>query len=127
MAALDDIRAAIAAAIEGVDGVQGYDHVPPQINTPCGVVAADGITYDSDFQGSATYLVPVHVFVSLGDWESAQRTLDPLVSHDGDVVAAINALRGDVDCRVVAMGEYGLTNYANTDYFSATLTVEVFA
>lgn len=125
MAAVDDIRAALATAAETVDGLQGYHYVPAQVNTPCAVVAPDSITFDVDLEHDATYRLPVTVLVSLGDWESAQQVLDPLVSHDGDLVAALNAVTG-FDVQVLAMQEYGLTEYGGTNYLGAQLIVEVF-
>ena len=124
MDTLSDIRAAIAAALRTVDGLEGIDHAPPQVNPPAAVVAPDSVQYDVDFEHGATYLLPVQMIVGLGDWESAQRQMDAMVAHDGTAVAAINAI-DSFECRVVAMGDYGTTAYGDKTYLGAVLTVEV--
>lgn len=124
MSALDTIREDIASALNGVGGLTAYKRVPGQISAPAAVVAPDSIEYSTDFDGGATYRLPVQLMVSLGDWESAQAALDPLVAHDGSAVEAIHAITS-VEVRVVAMEDYGLTSYANTDYLGARLIVEV--
>lgn len=126
MTALEDIRAALATAADSLDEVQGYDYVPAQVNPPAAVVGADAVSYDADLEHEATYRIPVTVLCSLGDWESAQRQLDPLISHDGALVTALNAAAG-FDCQVLAMQDYGLTTYGVTEYLGAVLIVEVFA
>jgi hypothetical protein len=120
---LDDIRTTLASAVS-VGGVQGYARVPGQINTPAAVVAPDSIAYSTDFDGGATYTVPVQFLVSLGDWASAQAQLDGIIAHDGSAVEAIHEVT-DFEVRVTGMQDYGLTTYAGTDYLGASLLVEV--
>lgn len=124
MSSLADIRTALAGALGGVSGLSTYEVVPGQINAPAAVIAPDGIEYDTDFEHGATYNLPVQFLVSLGDWGTAQRTMDEIVSHDGDGVAALNDV-ATFECRVVRMEGYGLTTFATTDYLGAQLIVEV--
>lgn len=125
MSTLTEVRSAIATALKGVEGLQGYEYMPAQVNPPAAAVAPDGIDYDVTFEHSATYRVPVLLLLSLGDWQSSQELLDSVISHDGAAVAAINAIE-DFDCRVVAMTDYGQVTFQQTEYLSARLMVEVF-
>lgn len=123
MSTLDTLRTSLAAALRDVPGLSTYEVVPGKVNTPAAVVAPDGIEYDVDFDGSATYRFPVQFLVALGDWGTAQRKLDGIVSHDGTAVAAIHG--SDLEVRVATMEAYGLTQFAGTDYLGAQLIVEV--
>lgn len=124
MATLEDIRATLKTALEDASGLNSYATVPGQINTPAAVVAPEGIEYDTDFNGGATYRLPIQFLASLGDWGTAQRQLDTYIAHDGTAVEAINAT-DDIEVRVVSMDGYGLTEFAGTNYLGAQVTVEV--
>lgn len=124
MSALGDIRTDLARALEDVDGLSSYDTVPGQVNTPAAVVAPEDIEYHVDFEGGATYTLTIQFLVSIGDWATAQETLDGFVSHDGTAVAAIEASE-DVNASVIGIQAYGLTQFANTDYLGAQLIVRV--
>lgn len=125
MSSLADMRSALAVALDGIGTLSTYEVVPGQVNTPCAVIAPDGIEYDTDFDGGATYRFPVQFLVSLGDWGTAQRSLDGYVSHDGTAVAALNDDVTGFETRVVGMEGYGLTQFNSTDYLGAQLIVEV--
>jgi len=125
MSTLEDIRSTLSTGLGAVSGLSSYEVVPGRVNTPAAVVAPDNIEYSADFDGSATYRLPVQILVSLGDWGTAQRDLDRFVAHDGPAVAAIHALA--IEARVIGMEAYGLTQFAGTDYLGAQLIVEVFA
>lgn len=123
MSALDDIRTALATAL-GSAGLKSYKRAPGEVAAPAAVVAPDGIEYNADFDGGATYQLPVVILVAQGDWSKAQESLDAYVSHDGSAVAAINDAEG-IEARVTAMSEYGIVRWGTTDYFGASLNVEV--
>lgn len=124
MSALDDIRAAIAAELRSVAGLEAYQWSPGQINPPAAIVAPEGIEYNADFDGGAIYRFPVQFLAALGDWESAQKELDGFVSHDSAAVAAINGT-SDFEARVVGMESYVLTTWGLTEFLGAQLIVEV--
>jgi hypothetical protein len=124
VSALGDIRTALATALAGAPGLNTYEVVPGQINTPAAVVAPEGIEYLTDFDGGATYRLPVQFLASLGDWGTAQRQLDTYIAHDGTAVAAIHAAEG-IEVRVVSMESYGLTTFSDTSYLGAQVIVEV--
>lgn len=126
MTSLAGIRATIASALAGIPDLQAYPYTPSQVNPPAAVVAPDAITYDVNLEHDATYQLPVLLIVSLGDWASAQRSLDGFCSHDSAVIQALNAIE-DFDVQVLAMSEYGRVDYADKIYLGATLTVEVYA
>lgn len=123
MAALDDIRSTLATALKTASGLSAYETVPGQVSTPAAVVAPDGVEYSTDFDGGATYTLPVQFLASLGDWATAQRQLDAYISHDGTAVDAIH--EADIEARVLRMENYGLTTFGDTDYLGAQLIVEV--
>lgn len=125
MTALADIRSALAAALDPVTDLSAYETVPAQVNTPAAVVAPDSIEYDTDFDGGATYTLPVQFLVALGDWGTAQRVLDGFIAHNGTATVALNDDVVGFEVRVVRMESYGLTTFANTDYLGAQLVVEV--
>lgn len=124
MAALEDIRAALKAALATADGLNAYETVPGQINTPAAVVAPEAIEYETDFDGGATYRFPIQFLAALGDWGTAQRQLDGYVAHDGAAVAAIHDAT-DIEVRVTGLEAYGLTEFSNTSYLGAQVIVEV--
>lgn len=123
MNTLDTIRTELAAVLNAVSGLQAYAKVPGQINAPAATVAPDSIEYNADFEGGATYTLPVQFLVSLGDWSTAQGIMDGFVAHDGTAVEAING--ADIEARVLRMEDYGLTEFAATNYLGARLIVEV--
>lgn len=123
MSALDDIRRHLATAL-GTAGLKAYKRAPGEVTAPAAVIAPDGIEYSTDFDGGATYQLPVVILIAQGDWSKAQETLDGYVSHDGTAVDAINET-SDIEARVVSMSEYGIVKWGTTDYFSALLNVEV--
>lgn len=123
MTTLDDIRSTLADALTACDGLSTYETVPGSINAPAAVVAPDAIEYETDFDGGATYRLPIQFLVSLGDWGTAQRKLDAYVAHDGSAVEAVHAQ--DTNYRVVGLESYGLTDFAGSDYLGAQLIVEV--
>ena len=124
MSALGDIRTALKTGLGTASGLSAYEVVPGRIDAPAAVVAPEGIEYDTDFEGGATYTLPIQFLVALGDWGTAQRQLDGYIAHDGSAIAAINAIT-DIEVRVVRMEQYGLTTFANTDYLGAQVVVEV--
>lgn len=124
MSALEDIRTALASALSGASGLSTYEVVPGAIEAPAAVVAPEGIEYSTDFDGGATYTIPVQFLAALGDWGTAQRKLDAYIGHDGSAVESIHAAT-DIEARVVRMEQYGLTTFANTDYLGAQVIVEV--
>jgi hypothetical protein len=122
---LDDIRDDLKTALAGVSGLSTYARAPGQLNPPAAVVAPEGIEYDTDFEHGATLTLPVRFYVQLGEWASAQKVMDALISPtDGTALLAIND-DTTIEARVLSMGEYGVTDYAGVDYLGATLTVEV--
>ena len=123
MSTLEDIRSTLATALASAPGLSTYEVVPGQVNAPAAVVAPEGIEYSTDFDGGATYRLPVQFLVSLGDWGTAQRVLDGYIAHDGTAVAAVHD--SDLEARVVGLEGYGLTTFGTTDYLGAQLIVEV--
>lgn len=124
MSALEDIRTALKTALAGASGLNSYAVVPGRVDPPAAVVAPEGIEYNTDFEGGATYTIPVQFLASLGDWGTAQRELDGYIAHDGTAVDAINEADG-IEARVIRMEQYGLTTFANTDYLGCQVVVEV--
>ena len=124
MSALEDIRSSLKTALAGASGLNSYAVVPGRVDVPAAVVAPEGIEYDTDFEGGATYTIPVQFLAALSDWGTAQRQLDGYIAHDGSAVDAIHAAT-DIEARVVRMEQYGLTSYAGVDYLGAQVIVEV--
>lgn len=124
MASLDDIRTALAAALDACPGLSTYEVVPGQVNPPAAVIAPDTIEYETDFDGGATYRIPVQFLVDLGDWGTAQRKLDGYVSHDGTAAVAVHDAT-TIEARIAGLEAYGLTTFGITDYLGAQLIVEV--
>lgn len=124
MATLETIRSSLQTALATVSTLNAYETVPGQVNTPAAVVAPDGIEYETDFDGGATYRLPIQFLASLGDWGTAQRQLDDYIAHDGTAVAAVEATT-DVEVRVVGMESYGLTTFGDTNYLGCQVIVEV--
>ena len=124
MSALDDIRSALKTALAGASGLNTYATVPGSVHAPAAVIAPESIEYDMDFDGGATYTLPIQFLADLTDWGTAQRKLDGYVAHDGTAVAAINDAT-DIEARVIRMEDYALTTFADTNYLGCRLIVEV--
>lgn len=123
MATLETIRTSLETALATVSSLNAYDTVPGQINTPAAIVAPDTIEYEVDFDGGATYRLPIQFLASLGDWGTAQRQLDGYIAHDGTAVAALEA--SNLEVRVLALENYGLTTFGDTNYLGAQVVLEV--
>lgn len=84
MATLEEIREAVAATLDDLDGLTGYPEVPESVNVPAVMVAVA----DSDFlvtfgRGTDRWDFDLTVLVSPADWALAQNLLDAYVHGSG--------------------------------------------
>lgn len=97
MADLADIRAAIASALEGVDGIaQASAYMLSSPTPPCAHVFPAEVDYDEAMQGGHLNLVlTVQAFASLTSDIGAQKILDPWIITAGGSGLVKEALEAD--------------------------------
>jgi hypothetical protein len=127
---LASVRAGLAAALAGIDGLRVYAQPPGTVNPPAAVILRRSTSFDVAFGDVDGYTFAVSVLVSYGTPEAAQVALDALTSGGaGSVRVALEAdptLGGIVDyVRAVSVGPDQITEVAGVQYLSADVTVEV--
>lgn len=127
------IRAALAAAVDVIPGVQVFGYVPPQIVPPTFAAGEVEISYDQTFGGLEELLVKGRLYVSRADDMAGQALLDTFLSHTGasSIKAAIEAdktLGGTArTLRVERLHGYGMWSVAANEYLGAQFDVRVWA
>jgi hypothetical protein len=108
-------------------GVNVYEYPPDTIQSPAVIVA--GIDWQWDVMGDTRVVtLPLYLAVSRRNTNylaELDRMTDPL----GPVVAAFDADPEDADVaswNVTSVGQYRDISIADTDYYAATVTLEVF-
>lgn len=136
-ATLQQARAALRARLIAYyesqgQAVQVYAVVPGSVETPAVIVEPGSGSYHQSFGSAGTeHTLAAHALVRLGDRESAQNTLDQMISESGplSIVAAIHEDRrlGNVVAYADPQGyrDYGTRDFNGTAYLMATIDVLV--
>lgn len=132
MATLDEVRRAIAAAVQRVPGLHAHDRFPGRIVPPAAVVRRRRIRYGASFSGGAEWTMSVDLYVQLGDLEEAQAVLDRHLSETG-TYSVVDALRTDPSFGgvvrgsvVVDAGDEGLADFGDgAKYLTAAVNLIV--
>lgn len=134
MAAMSDIRTALATSIGTITGLRTAATVPDQVNPPIAVIIPERVTYDEAYaKGLVIYTFIVQVVVGKVSERSAQNRLDGFVNPSGQtsIKAAIEAdksLGGKVfDSRVTEMTTYTVVQIGDIAYLSCEFRVTVLA
>lgn len=136
MATVQQIRAGIKATLaayyagQGVS-IQVYDIVPGAVVAPCVVIEPASGEYMQTLGAidRTMHALAAHAMVKLGDRESAQNTLDQIISATGamSIAAGIATDRtlGGVTEWATASGyrDYGTRRFADADYLMATVDI----
>ena len=122
------VRAEVAQALTGqIGSVNVYDYPPDVIQAPA--VILGGIDWVGDTMGATRVVtMPLYVAVSRRN-TNYLADLDRLCDQGGDLVAAFNdapTATGMDSWQVTNVGSYRDINIGDTDYYAATVTLEVF-
>ena len=122
------VRTEVARVLtEHVGGVKVYDYPPDTIQTPA--VILGGIDWVGDTMG-ATRIVTMPLYVAVSRRNTNYLAdLDELCDQGGDLVGAFDAAptaTGMDSWQVTSVGSYRDINIGDTDYYAATVTLEVF-
>lgn len=133
-ATLQQARAALKATIVAYyqgqgEAIQVYDVVPGKVEGPAVVVepASGSYHYALGSASGSEHTLAIHAMVPLGDRESAQNTLDQMISESGarSIVAAIHSDRrlGSVVAYADPQGyrDYGTRDFGGVNFLMATI------
>ena len=136
MALLTSIRDGLKTNLETIAGLTAYEYVPDFIDPPIALVAPlNTLNYDSTMaRGADTYEIPVIVYISRIDAQTAQDEVDNYLASTGttSVKAAIESdptLGGAaMSVRVISASDYGEYEVTQgTSFLGVTFNVEVIA
>ena len=131
MAALSEIRSALAGSLSSIQGLRTSAHVPDQPNPPIAVVVPEQIEYDASTFGSHRYTFRLMLIVGRVDERNAQARLDGYLATDGaasvkSAVEADRTLGGLVQVvRVLSADSYRTVPVGDVTYLTAEMVVEV--
>lgn len=94
MASISTTRAAIKAAVEGM-GLRAFDYAPPNLPPPCAIVGFPSRYMPNDtFSDTASFTIPVTVYVSYASNRAAEDNLEAYLASSGSdsVIAAIDGI-----------------------------------
>ena len=85
MALLTSIRDGLKTNLETISGLTAYEYVPDWIEPPIALVAPlNSLNYDSTMaRGADTYEIPIVVYISRIDAETAQDGVDAYLASTG--------------------------------------------
>lgn len=131
------IRAALAAAVSAISGMQTWPDIPGAITAPAFAAGEVTIEYDKAFRGGGGGLVELVVkgrlYAAAADVAGGQKTLDGYLATTGplSVKAAIEAdltLGGTTrTLHVERVHSYALYTVGGIDYYGAQYDVRVWA
>lgn len=131
---IDELRAGLKTRLATISGLNAYATMPASPKTPAAAVIPKNARFDQDFDGDATYLFEVWVYVNPSDLNRAQTAIDAYLAPTGSnsIRAAINAdptLGGKAhSTRVIGWEQYAsLVDIAGGQLLGAAVQVEVFA
>lgn len=77
MADLAAVRAALATALTGIDGLRTYAYIPDSVNVPAAIVGPPAIAFDKAYRrGLDVVRVPLRIYVCRASDRLAQARLD---------------------------------------------------
>jgi hypothetical protein len=129
VATLDDRRQSLFEGLQNLVGWNAYAYLQGAPQLPALMVGAppEG-DLDIDFDDGANYTFTILAIVGGGDWEEAQRLIDPLLapSGDGSLKDALESIE-DLDGQLgeLRYSDYMPGRYAEMPVFGCKFTVEV--
>jgi len=135
MPSIQQVREALAEALDDVSSVEVYPTIPGNANGPAAVVGFPSIGYHEAMgNGLVQYEIPVYVLVGRADDIEAQGKLEDLVSSAGAttslkaVVEADQTLGSVVDASIVDRFEpFDVGTQSSIGYWGGILHVRVWA
>lgn len=149
MSSIKEVRVALAAQIQRISGITCKSFLSAQINPPVATIgpgtpyAKYGITLGDAALGirGGQVLVPTELNIAVDIWASiasgydrAQEQVDQYLGleSDGGIVSVPMAILSDPTlggvveyCEPLLVNSYGITEYANQQYFRGRITVQV--
>lgn len=128
MAAISTTRTALKTAIDAV--LRCYDYAPSNLNLPCAVVGFPTRYLPNDtLSDTASFTIPVSLFVSYGTDRAAEDNLESYLASSGagSIIAAIDAVGGFY--QVAQVRDFNVLENASGQAFAlgCVIDVEVFA
>ena len=129
MASISDTRAAIKSALEGME-LRAYDYAPNDLRPPCAIVGFPSRYIPNDtFSDTASFTIPVTVYVSYASNRAAEDNLEAYLSSSGagSVIAAIDGIGSSYG--VAQVRDFGVLENASGQpvALGCVVDVEVFA
>lgn len=134
-ATLTQVRNALKAVLETIDGLNVYAFPPGQVQVPAAVVApGDGefLTYQTANGGAPNLNLTITLFVQRTQDRAGSEKLDGYLATSG-ATSVYNAVELDQDlggavqsCIVTGARNFGTFSYGELSYFGADLDVEVY-
>jgi hypothetical protein len=123
------VRAEVARVlVENVGGVNVYDYPPDTIQAPA--VILGGIDWVGDTMPGANRVVTMPLYVAVSRRNTNYLAdLDELCDQGGALVGSFGdapTATGMDSWQVTSVGSYRDINIGDTDYYAATVTLEVF-
>lgn len=132
MASISQIRAALKTRLDTISGLNVYDTIPGQVNTPAVVIRRRRGPTPATFGNERhDYEFALTVVTSPADDRAAQEKLDVFLSGDGassiiEVLDADSDLQDLVDFAIVRdIEEDSLLEYGGTSYLGADIVVDI--
>lgn len=132
-ATLGQVRLALQAALERINGLTAHATWPGQINPPVALIRPTGIEYSQSFDSLSTFSMEVVLAVRNADLQSGQDDLDLYCDPDGPssvqaVIEGDQTLGGISEMvNVLRMHDYGVLDISGTSYMGAIFDVEIWA
>jgi hypothetical protein len=127
MNSLAELRAAIAASIQGIGGLVAYDYPPADVVTPAAVVEPEEVDFRAIKRGSETWTLSVFVLIAPADAANAARQTDAFFDRSGnDLKDAIEGADVEASIEVTTADRWGEYPLAGRNLAGLRFVVEVF-
>lgn len=125
MASISTTRAAITAAINAMP-LRCYDYAPKNLNTPCAIVGFPKRYNPNDtFGDTATFTIPVTVYVGYGSTRAAEDALESYLATSGStsLIATIEAIGGNY--QISEVRDFGVLENDNAQPVALGCVIDV--
>lgn len=128
-----EVKEALGAVLDTIDGLRVYPHLQPQINPPAAVIApgeGEFLTYRTSNVSHDLDLM-ITILVQLGTDRSADQKLSDYIADSGDksiyaLIEANQTLNGTVDSTIITKAtNWGVRTFAGVEYLAVDFAAEV--
>lgn len=104
---LTAVRAGIAARVDTIPGLRAFAEAPATVPVPAAVVTpvpgGDFVDYDETFEGAATLMLVIALYIQKVSESAAQGSLDAYIAATG-----ASSIKAAVDCGATADWEWAV-------------------